>query len=223
MNKTEILLRNLLRNNIVAFTFKKVDGTIRHALGTRNLTLASSYTQTEIPTPKGEEQPNSYFDVEKMGWRSWKEGSVISLDGVADMPKPMAETPKKGELPKREIPISKPMGGAMGGGVSGGNPMGGNADIDNLATNLGLDGLGDFFGGLFGGGIPKEEIRKSMDKLGKDIDIVPPMGGVSGGKVGTPTFTDKGVELEMGIGVEDFAKMVAHYVVEELVNRFKQL
>ena len=206
----KIALRALLRNNIVAFTYRKVNGEIRHAIGTRNLTLASAYTNTRIPTPTGDMQPNSYYDVQSNGWRSWKTGYVISIDGQAEMPKRTAEIPV--EMTAREIPISKP----TMGGVSGGKPMGG-ADIDNLG---GL--LGGLLGG-FGGGIPKEEIRKSMDKLGKDIDIVPPMGGVSGGKVGTPTFTDKGLELEMGIGVEDFAKMVAHYVVEELVNRLKQL
>ena len=204
MYEIENTLRSLLRSNIVAFTYRKVNGEIRHAIGTRNLTLASAYTNTRIPTPTGDMQPNSYYDVQSNGWRSWKTGYVISIDGQAEMPKRTAETPK------REIPISKP----TTGGVSGGKPMGG-ADIDNLG---GL--LGGLLGG-FGGGIPKEEIRKSMDKLGKDIDIVPPMGGVSGGKVGTPTFTDKGVELEMGIGVEDFAKMVAHYVVEEFISRIK--
>ena len=210
MYEIENTLRALLRNNIVAFTYRKVNGEIRHAIGTRNLTLASAYTNTRIPTPTGDMQPNSYYDVQSNGWRSWKTGYVISIDGQAEMPKRTAEIPV--EMTAREIPISKP----ITGGVSGGKPMGG-ADIDNLG---GL--LGGLLGG-FGGGIPKEEIRKSMDKLGKDIDIVPPMGGVSGGKVGTPTFTDKGLELEMGIGVEDFAKMVAHYVVEELVNRLKQL
>ena len=210
MYEIENTLRSLLRSNIVAFTYRKVNGEIRHAIGTRNLTLASAYTNTRIPTPTGDMQPNSYYDVQSNGWRSWKTGYVISIDGQAEMPKRTAEIPV--EMTAREIPISKP----TMGGVSGGKPMGG-ADIDNLG---GL--LGGLLGG-FGGGIPKEEIRKSMDKLGKDIDIVPPMGGVSGGKVGTPTFTDKGLELEMGIGVEDFAKMVAHYVVEELVNRLKQL
>ena len=215
MYEIENTLRSLLRSNIVAFTYRKVNGEIRHAIGTRNLTLASAYTNTRIPTPTGDMQPNSYYDVQSNGWRSWKTGYVISIDGQAEMPKRTAEIPVEmtaKSAPKREIPISKP----TTGGVSGGKPMGG-ADIDNLG---GL--LGGLLGG-FGGGIPKEEIRKSMDKLGKDIDIVPPMGGVSGGKVGTPTFTDKGLELEMGIGVEDFAKMVAHYVVEELVNRLKQL
>ena len=213
MYEIENTLRALLRNNIVAFTYRKVNGEIRHAIGTRNLTLASAYTNTRIPTPTGDMQPNSYYDVQSNGWRSWKTGYVISIDGQAEMPKRTAEIPVEmtaKSAPKREIPISKP----TTGGVSGGKPMGG-ADIDNLG---GL--LGGLLGG-FGGGIPKEEIRKSMDKLGKDIDIVPPMGGVSGGKVGTPTFTDKGLELEMGIGVEDFAKMVAHYVVEEFISRIK--
>ena len=216
MYEIENTLRSLLRSNIVAFTYRKVNGEIRHAIGTRNLTLASAYTNTRIPTPTGDMQPNSYYDVQSNGWRSWKTGYVISIDGQAEMPKRTAEIPVEmtaKSAPKREIPISKP----TTGGVSGGKPMGG-ADIDNLG---GL--LGGLLGG-FGGGIPKEEIRKSMDKLGKDIDIVPPMGGgVSGGKVGTPTFTDKGVELEMGIGVEDFAKMVAHYVVEEFISWIKSI
>ena len=208
MYEIENTLRSLLRSNIVAFTYRKVNGEIRHAIGTRNLTLASAYTNTRIPTPTGDMQPNSYYDVQSNGWRSWKTGYVISIDGQAEMPKRTAEIPV--EMTAREIPISKP----TMGGVSGGKSMGG-ADIDNLG---GL--LGGLLGG-FGGGIPKEEIRKSMDKLGKDIDIVPPMGGVSGGKVGTPTFTDKGLELETGVAVEDFAKMVAHYVVEEFISRIK--
>lgn len=210
MNEIENTLRSLLRNNIVVFTFRKVNGEIRHAKGTRNLTLASAYTDTRIPTPTGDMQPNSYYDVESNGWRSWKTGCVISIDGVVartdtDFAKkpttPNVET-KKGELPKREIPIS------------GGKPMGGGADIDNLG---GL--LGGLLGG-FGGGIPMGEIRKSMDELDKDIVIGAP---AHSPKVGTPAFTDKGLEMETGVAVEDFAKMVAHYVVEELVSRIKQL
>ena len=206
MNEIENTLRKYLRNNIMAFTFRKKNGEIRHALGTRNLTLAENYTGAKIPTPTGYEQPTSYYDVERGGWRSWKEGNVISIDGINPTGRvngflntnPNLEREKE-QKPVREIPISKPMGGA---------------DIDNLG---GL--LGGLLGG-FGGGIPKEEIRKAMDKLDKDIDIIP-MGGVSGGKVGTPTFTDKGLELETGVAVEDFAKMVAHYVVEEFISRIK--
>ena len=207
MNEIENTLRSLLRNNIVSFTFRKVNGEIRHAKGTRNLALASAYTNTRIPTPTGDMQPNSYYDVQSNGWRSWKTGYVISIDGYVPVEKPVREIPV--QKPVAETPVSKPMGG-----IGGGKPMGGGADIDNLG---GL--LGGLLGG-FGGGIPKDEIRKAMGDLDKDIEFVP-LGGKGGyGKVGVPTATEKGIALPLGeIGVEDFAKMVAHYVVEELVSR----
>lgn len=196
MNEIENTLRSLLAHNIVSFTFRKVNGEIRHAIGTRNLTLAEIHTGASILCPKNEEQPNSYYDVEKIGWRSYKPENLISIDGVyARTDTDFAKKPTlPNEEPKRQIPIS-------------GKPMGGGTDIDKFG-----------FGGLFGVGIPKEEIRKSMDKLGKDIVIGAP---AHSPKIGTPTFTDKGVELEMGIGVEDFAKMIARYVVDEIANRLK--
>lgn len=206
MNEIENTLRSLLRNNIVSFTFRKVNGEIRHALGTRNLTLASAHTNTRIPTPTGDMQPNSYYDVQSNGWRSWKTGCVISIDGVlprtdtefAKKPTLLNEPPKetkKPELPKREIPVSKPMGND-------------GADINKI------------LGGIFGGfGMPMGEIRKAMDDLDKDIVIGAP---AHSPKIGTPTATEKGIALPLNeISVEDFAKMVAHYVVEEFVSRIK--
>lgn len=187
MNEIANNLHILLAQNIVSFTFRKVNGEIRHAIGTRNLTLASRYTQAEISAPKGKEQPNSYYDVEKMGWRSYKPENLISIDGFKNGWR-SAESVKKPELPKREIPISKPMGN-------------GGADINKI--------LGGF-------GMPMGEISKPMDK---DIIIGAP---AHSPKVGTPTATEKGTELPLGsVSVEDFAKMVAHYVVEELVSRIK--
>ena len=104
-------LRTLLATNIISFTFRKVNGEIRHAKGTRNLTIASAYTNYDIPKPKGYEQPYSYYDVEAMGWRSYKPENLISIDGVVARTdtdfakKPTSPNePKKGELPKREIP-----------------------------------------------------------------------------------------------------------------------
>lgn len=191
-------LHTLLAHNIVYFTYRKVNGEIRHAVGTRNLTLAENYTSQFIARPLGAEQPNSYYDVEKMGWRSYKPENLISIDRVNDFDyatsEPIQQT-KKGELPKREIPINKPMGN-------------GGADIDKI--------LGSIFGGF---GMPMGEIRKSMEDLDKDIVIGAP---AHSPKVGTPTATEKGIELPLnGISVEDFAKMVAHYVVEEIVSRIK--
>jgi len=208
MNEIANTLHTLLAHNIVYFTFRKVNGEIRHAVGTRNLDIARNQTGEYIPNPRCEEQPNSYYDVEKMGWRSYKPENLISIDGVlarmdtefAKKPTMLNEPPKetkKPELPKREIPISKPTGN-------------GGADINKI--------LGGIFGG-FGGGIPKEEIRKSMKDLDKDIVIGAP---AYSPKVGTPTPTEKGIALPLNeVSVEDFAKMVAHYVVEEFVSRIK--
>ena len=70
--------------------------------------------------------------------------------------------------------------------------------------------------------------------LGKLVDAVSilntggmPVGGGKKGelpprtaKVGTPVVTERGIALPVGaVPVEDFAKLVAHYVVEELVER----
>ena len=198
MNDIATTLRTLLAYNIVSFTFRKVNGEIRHAKGTRNLTLAESHTKTDIPKPRGEEQPNAYYDVEVMGWRSYKPENLISIDGVVActdtdfIKKPTMQT----EPPKREIPISKPMGG-----VSGGRSMGGGADIDKI--------LGSIFGGF---GMP-------MGDMDKGIAIGAP---AHSPKVGTPTPTEKGIELPLGsVSVDDFARLVAKYVVDELVSRIK--
>lgn len=207
MNYAANALHSLLASNIVAFTFRKVNGEIRHAVGTRNLDLARNHTGEYIPNPKGTEQPNSYYDIEVMGWRSYKPENVISIDGVvartdtdfAKKPTLLNEPPKetkKPELPKREIPISKPTG------------------------NGGADIFDKILGGLFGGfGMPMGEIRKSTEDLDKDIVIGAP---AHSPKVGTTTATEKGIALPLNeISVDDFAKLVAHYVVDELVNRLK--
>jgi len=210
MNEIANALHSLLAHNIVSFTYKKVNGEIRHAIGTRNLVLAENYTSQYIARPLGEEQPNSYYDVEKIGWRSYKPENLISIDGVyaredTDFAKkpttPNVET-KKGELPKREIPVSKPTNGG--------------ADIDKILSSI--------FGGF---GMPMGEIHKSAKDLiresAKDLDKDIVIGAPAySPKVGTPTATEKGIELPVGgVPVEDFAKMVAHYVVEELVSRIK--
>ena len=79
MNTLADSLHSLLAHNIIRFTFRKVDGTIRKAIGTRNLNLARQMTKADIPSPKGEEQPNSYYDIEKMGWRSYKPNNLVSI------------------------------------------------------------------------------------------------------------------------------------------------
>ena len=206
MNEIANALRSLLAQNIVFFTYRKVNGEIRHAKGTRNLDVARNHTGEYIPNPKGAEQPHSYYDVESMGWRSYKPENLISIDGVlprtdtefAKKPTLLNEPPKetkKPELPKREIPVSKP------------------AEISTANIDI-----NDFLGGIFGGfGMPMDEIKKSMEDLDKDIIIGAP---AHNPKVSTPTQTKKDTTLSLNeISVEDFAKMVAHYAVEEFVSR----
>ena len=201
-------LHTLLAHNIVRFTFRKVDGTIRKAVGTRNLNLARQMTKAEIPSPKGEEQPNSYFDIERMGWRSYKPNNLVSIDGIVDMGELMISeifrqipTPTEEPTPtKREIKVELPPSFGVG---------------------------------------TADKIRESMEELGKDIEIPvgggfgggAPMGGVKGelpsrnGKVGQPTDVGYGVALPISgvrggeMGIEDFAKIVAKYVVAELIDR----
>lgn len=62
-------LKTRLRDGVVQFAFKKVDGTLRTAVGTTNLAT--------IPTeshPKGTGNPSEkavrFFDIEKKEWRS---------------------------------------------------------------------------------------------------------------------------------------------------------
>jgi hypothetical protein len=169
--KIATALHSLLANNIVSFTFRKVNGELRHAKGTRNLDLARAHTGAYIPNPVYGEQPNSYYDVECNGWRSYKPENLISIDGVvARTDTDFAKKPTSPNEPKHypDDPI----------------------DL-----------------GFLGDGIPKELIHKSWEELDKDIVIGAP---AHNPKISTPVG---------GVPVEDFAKMVAHYVVDELITR----
>ena len=206
MNTLADILHTLLKTNIVAFTFRKKDGSIRKARGTRNLRIAAA-CGCNVPTPTHDEQPNSYYDIDKEGWRSYIPSNVISIDCIFPSLNEMAkevygnEKPKA-EEPTREIPISKV-------GVA----------VELPPT--------------FGSGTA-EKIRKAVDELGEDIKI--PIGGGFGcglgigggkttGKVGKPTDMGYGMALPInGIGgeemtIDDFAKLVAKYVVAELADR----
>lgn len=230
-NLTKALLA-LLQKGIVNFTYRKVDGSVRTAIGTRNLCLACKVLGISIPMPKGKkENPTAYYDIEKGDWRSFKAENVLSIDGVE-------VSQIKGIKNDRIVPV-----GSM-------------EEVDiplNLGGGFGTFGNGFGVGGGFGK-IPKEEIHKAIEKLDKDIEIPigkgggvgigfgMPIGGSHkdnepknfdlgkigksiGGMVGTPTFEKRGVALPIeGVGggtitIDDFAKLVAKYVVAELADR----
>ena len=165
-------LRTLLKNNVVCFTYKKVNGEIRVARGTRNLSIASALGYS-VPSPKNGEQPYSYYDLDCEGWRSYRPENLISIDGIVEKSKRYGT-----ETPVREIPV---------------------------------------------GGIPKEEIRKAMDDLGKEISFAP-IGGLLGGfDKGTPVGGKETRSIVSPNGdmtsIDDFARLVAKYVADEIISR----
>lgn len=213
-NITKALLA-LLNKSIVSFTYRKVDGTIRNAVGTRNLCLACQSLGISIPMPKsGKENPTAYYDLEKGAWRSFKGENVLSINGVEISQIKGIKNDRivpVGSMEEVEIPISGI------GGFGGGMP----SHTDNLPMSE--IGKGGFGGGIplggFGGGIgigsgtdkPKgEPTNFDLGKIGKAIS----------GMVGTPTFEKDGLALPIGsVSIDDFAKLVAKYVVDLLVYR----
>jgi hypothetical protein len=176
-NITPALL-SLLNKGIVKFTYRKVDGSIRNAVGTRNLDAARAAFGIYVPTPKtGRNNPTAYYDIEKEDWRSFKAENVLSINDID-----IKEI--KGVSGGRIVKVSEP------------------AEVE-IPINF-----GGFIGGLPIGGTPKDEPT--------NFDL-----GKAEGKVSKPYFTEKGLVLDAGIKVDDFAKLVAHYVVEEFINRLK--
>lgn len=66
---THEALRRELRNGVVQFAFKKLDGTLRTAVGTTQL---ASIPIDKHPTGARESSPTvvTFFDIEKREWRS---------------------------------------------------------------------------------------------------------------------------------------------------------
>lgn len=178
-NITNALLY-LLNKGIVRFTYRKVDGTIRKAIGTRNLEAASRHFGLIVPTPKtGHNNPTAYYDIEKEAWRSFVPENVLSINGV-DLSK------IKGIKGDHVIMVDEPIEVEI--------PISISAPIDEVRLPISDGGL--------------EKIKTDCKIPLRKHDI--------------PTATDKGIALPLGdVSVDDFAKMVAHYVVEELIGRIK--
>lgn len=247
-NITNALL-SLLSKGIIRFTYRKVDGSIREAVGTRNLDIARDALCISIPNPKtGHNNPTAYYDLEKGDWRSFKAENVISINGIdlkdikgvrggsiVRVNEPIAV-----EIPincdeSEVIPIGSVndtdfvgvgvgIGGGMGIGVGIG-VGGGSRPADkpsvkpaNLGCGVGI-GVGIPIG--VGGVKPADKPIEKGEPADFDLDKI---GGIirsTCGKVATPILTEKGVAVGAEIKVDDFAKLIAHYVVEELISRIK--
>ena len=79
-------LKTLLSEGQVTFTFKKANGEIRKATGTRILksSVAMGFTEDDKPKGTGREIPGviAFWDIDKGAWRSVRESSIISIDNV---------------------------------------------------------------------------------------------------------------------------------------------
>lgn len=69
-------LKAAMKQRIVKFYFKKVDGSVREAYGTLKENL--------IPATSGESRKKNdtiqvYYDTEKQSWRSYKRANLISI------------------------------------------------------------------------------------------------------------------------------------------------
>jgi Ni/Co efflux regulator RcnB len=77
-SKNRLLMKKILRKNVVYFDFMKKDGTLRHAIGT----LVSDY----LPALKGgapkPEHQFVYYDMVKKHWRSFRTFSFIKIINV---------------------------------------------------------------------------------------------------------------------------------------------
>lgn len=79
-------LKTLLSEGQVTFTFRKANGEIRTATGTRILksSVAMGFTDADMPKGTGREIPGviAFWDIDKGAWRSVREDSIISIDNV---------------------------------------------------------------------------------------------------------------------------------------------
>lgn len=214
-------LRAILAHNIVSFTYTKRDGTTRHARGTRNIALAEKAAGYFIPTPQTTNtNENAYFDLDKMGWRSFVPELVVSIDCVEDetavirvdymRKEQKGETPKPTPTPTPKAEMPTDLG----------------KEIRKAMTDLDKDieipiGKGVGFGMPIGGGIGTPIVKGEFG-MGKPIgkSVAVPFGDGEG-MVFTPLAVSKEhTTLPIGgMPIEDFAKLVAKYVVAELADR----
>ena len=72
-------LKQMMHDGVVNFVFKKVNGEIREAFGTR----ADDVLKLHGSTPSGKRKPSPstfpYYDIEKGDWRCFKPESLIRI------------------------------------------------------------------------------------------------------------------------------------------------
>ena len=79
------VLREKLLTETVRFAFRKKDGSRREAIGTTNLVVIPQDQWpkdmgAEIKSPKNESVV-TYYDMEKLAWRSCRADSILQIEG----------------------------------------------------------------------------------------------------------------------------------------------
>ena len=79
------VLREKLLTETVNFVFRKKDGSRREAIGTTNLVVIPQDQWpkdmgAEIKAPKNDSVV-TYYDMEKLSWRSCRADSIINVEG----------------------------------------------------------------------------------------------------------------------------------------------
>ena len=85
MNKESLLqkLNHILKTeNVVNFSYRKKNGELRYARGTKKLDRIKSIDENAIPSAEGNSKIGvvTYFDLDKSAWRSFREELLVSLD-----------------------------------------------------------------------------------------------------------------------------------------------
>lgn len=78
-------LREKLQQSTIHFVFNKKDGSRREAIGTTNLVVIPEDQWpkdmgAEIKAPKNESVV-TYYDMEKLSWRSCRADSILEIEG----------------------------------------------------------------------------------------------------------------------------------------------
>ena len=76
-------LKKRMKDEVAHFSFRKKDGTIRQAYGTRVSEVIVRYEGAMLPPQKQRQNSGStfpYFDIERQAWRCFKVESLMDID-----------------------------------------------------------------------------------------------------------------------------------------------
>jgi len=77
-------LKKRMREDVVHFTFKKKDGTVRQAYGTRASEVIVRHEGAMLPPEEKRTRPTTgtfpYYDIERQAWRCFKFEGLMDID-----------------------------------------------------------------------------------------------------------------------------------------------